>query len=132
MTEGWHGDDYLNLFDENEASELTARYELSRWLPGFLIVGLKGWDDFILQGERAELATVPTVPIASEHLAPLGFAIDPRKIKPDERFTKRIKWYTKPIVFGGDPASNENIVWVTLEQHVQLVKWWNDLYWKMK
>jgi hypothetical protein len=43
-----------------------------------------------------------------------------------------VKWYTKPVVFGGDPLDQENTIWVTLEEHVQLVKWWNDRYQELK
>jgi hypothetical protein len=131
LIEGWHGDDYLIVFDESEASDLTARYELGRWLAGYSIIGLKGWDDFIVKGVDGLLVTVPTVPIVSEYLAPLSFSIKTNQINPDERLAGKVKWYTKPMVFGGDPTAKENMVWVTLEQHVQLVKWWNELYREM-
>jgi hypothetical protein len=32
----------------------------------------------------------------------------------------------KPIVFGGDAGAGENLVWVSHEEHAQLVKFWND------
>jgi hypothetical protein len=50
----------------------------------------------------------------------------------DERFQGKIKWYMKPIVFGGEPSFEENIIWVNHEQHAQAVKWWNDLYRSVK
>ena len=40
----------------------------------------------------------------------------------------RIKWYVKPLVFGGDPELGDNVIWVTQEDHVSLVRWWNRLY----
>ena len=132
MIEGWQGDDYLIVFDESEASDLTARYEFYRFLADYSIVGLRGWDDFIVRDANGMLATVPTVPVLSEYLAPLPFSIETGHMKFDERLVGRIKWYTRPLVFGGDPAAKENMIWVTLEQHIQLVKWWNDLYRKMK
>jgi hypothetical protein len=132
MTEGWQGEDYLTLFDETEIAEFSLRYDVSKYLEGYEIVGLKGWDDFIVKPRAGELATVPTVPLSVEHLTPLCIAIDNNQIKPDARFCGKIKWYTKPLIFGGDPCSDENMIWVTLGQHVQLVKWWNDLYRKMK
>jgi hypothetical protein len=46
----------------------------------------------------------------------------------DSRFTGRIKWYIKPVVFGGDPNPGENVTWVTHEQHAELVAWWNRKY----
>jgi len=34
MREGWHGEDYLVLFDEAEAGAASERYEVLRLLPG--------------------------------------------------------------------------------------------------
>jgi hypothetical protein len=39
-----------------------------------------------------------------------------------------VKWYVKPIMFGGDPTAKENIAWVPFEQHAELVRWWSKLY----
>jgi hypothetical protein len=47
MREGWCNDDYRSLCeDETEAEHLTASCGLADYLPGYFIVGLKGWDDF--------------------------------------------------------------------------------------
>jgi hypothetical protein len=132
MIEGWQGEDFLILFDEAEAAKFSLQYELSKYLDGYEIVGLKGWDDFIVKGKLGELAVVPTVPLAAEYLTPLKLSIDYRQVKPDGRFCGKVKWYTKPLIFGGDARIGNNMIWVTLEQHAQLVKWWNDLYRKMK
>lgn len=131
MLEGWQGDDYLILFDERESTDLSAKYELGKYLADHLIVGLKGWDDFIVKGPDGRLATVPTVPLDAELLAPLELRIDPDQVRPDNRYEGKVKWYIKPIIFGGDPAAGENMTWLSLEQHVAAVKWWNDLYQKM-
>lgn len=128
MIEGWHDDEYVVLFDESEAIGLTARYDIDTYLAGWVIVGLLGWDDFIVKGNDGRYATVPTVPLAKEHIAQLKFAIDTGRIVPDDRFRGRVKWYLTPLVFGGSPTDDENITWVSLEQHVELVKWWNDRY----
>lgn len=132
MLEGWQGDDYLILFDEAESTDLSAKYDVGKYLADYVIVGLKGWDDFIVRGPDNQLATVPTLPIGSKFLAPLRTPIDRRKIQPDKRFRGKVKWYTQPLVFGGDPLAKENTIWVSLDQHVQLVKWWNDRYQQMK
>ena len=39
-----------------------------------------------------------------------------------------IKWYITPVVFGGDPSLADNVTWVALDQHAQLVKFWNGKY----
>jgi hypothetical protein len=128
MIEGWHNDDYLTLFDEQSIADLSSRYGVEAYLAGYQIVGLRGWDDFIIRDGRGMLYKVPTVPLSPQYLEPLGFAINPGCIQPDKRFEGKIKWYVHPIVFGGDPSSKENMAWLTLEQHIEAVKWWNQKY----
>jgi hypothetical protein len=48
--------------------------------------------------------------------------------EPDAKVRGRIKWYIKPIVFGGDPNLGDNVTWITLRQHFELVTWWNRKY----
>ena len=40
MREGWHGEDYLVLFDESELAATSERYEVLRLLPGFVVLQL--------------------------------------------------------------------------------------------
>jgi hypothetical protein len=42
------------------------------------------------------------------------------------------KWYVRPIAFGGDPKAEDDIIWVSHEQHAQLVRWWNTLHRSVK
>ena len=49
MREGWHGGDYLVLFDESEVAVASAPYEMSQFLPGFKVLGLLSWDDSIVR-----------------------------------------------------------------------------------
>jgi hypothetical protein len=53
MLEGWHDDDYLILFDESEVAAASDRCEVLRLLPGFKVLGLRSWDDFIVGKKRA-------------------------------------------------------------------------------
>ncbi|MFT4666216.1 MAG: hypothetical protein ACI8YQ_002636 [Polaribacter sp.] len=41
----------------------------------------------------------------------------------------KIKWYEKPIVFGGDP---NDFMWVDIDQHQKLVAFWNKIYYEQK
>ena len=69
--------------------------------------------------------SVPTVPLDTHYLRPFTLP-SPLVFDPDARFTSKMKWHIKPIAFGGDPQAAENAVWVTHDQHVQLVNWWNQ------
>ena len=132
MREGWHGNDYLILFDEPEVVPASERYELLRLLPGFKALGLLGWDDFIVRNDSGQTYSVPTIPVDTRYLSPLSLPDGGSALHPDPRFSGKIKWYVKPIVFGGDARVGENQVWVSHEEHAQLVKFWNEKYRTLK
>ena len=131
MNEGWFEDDYFVLFFESERLAASDRYGISATLPGYTIVGLRGWDDLIVQDTNDGSYAVPGVPLEAQYLSTCAVpAIE--LLEPDARFTGKIKWYVKPIVFGGDPVSKDNVTWVNHQQHAELVVWWNDLSRKLK
>jgi hypothetical protein len=125
VTEGWYGDEYLVLF-EQDAPALERAYGLAAALPDYRLVGLRGWDDFIVEDTAGARFTVPAVPLTSAHLQP--FTVPETQPTPDDRVRGRIKWYVTPIVFGGDPARDDNVMWVSVDEHAQLVQWWNQRY----
>jgi hypothetical protein len=127
MREGWSGDDYLILLDESEAEEISTRLSIDAVLPGHRIIGLRGWDDFIVQNPTGKSFTIPTVPMAPQYLQ--EFVFSPAiQLQEDLQLTGKRKWYTTPIVFGGDPSSTDNISWVSHKQHIDLILWWNEQY----
>jgi hypothetical protein len=127
MREGWSGDDYLILLDESETEDISTRLSIDAVLPGYRIIGFRGWDDFIVQHSTGNSFTIPTVPMAAQYLQ--AFVVSPAtQLQEDSRFTGKRKWYTKPIAFGGDPSASDNISWVTHDQHIDLIRWWNEQY----
>jgi hypothetical protein len=127
MVEGWCGEDYLILFEE-QASSLEAAYALSEFLPGYRLVGLRGWDDFIVADSVGGLFTVPTVPLSTNYLEPLNPEDIQGDIKPEPQLKNKIKWYIQPLIFGGEGKLGNNLTWVTVEQHTMAVKFWNERY----
>jgi hypothetical protein len=127
MQEGWLHDNYLILFSEGEINAASLRYGIAQFLSNFSVAGLRGWDDFIIRDSGGNLFTVPTVPMDEEYIEAFSLPGDV-SLKSDSRFTDKLKWYVKPLVFGGDPKDRENLTWVTYEQHAQLVVWWNRHY----
>lgn len=131
MKEGWCGDDYLILFDGAESVAATTAYEVDRYLPGYAVVAIIGWDDFLVRdraGGHFQIPTVPLDPKYMERREPLPHSLE---FQPDDRFSGKIKWYVTPLVFGGDPKPGENMTWVNLSEHQELVRWWNDKYREM-
>ena len=126
MTEGWLNDDYWILCDgQTEALHVTALYGIADYLPDFLIVGLKSWDDFILGNHESKNFTVPTVPLDARFLRPFDFPAEPMRLEADNRLAGKIKWYVTPIIFGGDPQAKENMAWLSQHEHAKFVRWWN-------
>jgi len=132
MTEGWLQDEYLVLFDEQEIKEMTERYGVARFVTGYEGLGLRGWDDFILRDKEGNLFKLPTLPLSLEYLEPFSMVIEQNKIERDERFSGKVKWYVQPLIFGGDPQSEENMQWINFEQHAGAVQWWNQKYLEVK
>lgn len=126
MIEGWAQDQHFILFTDEEAASATTRYGLRESLPGYTVAGLLGWDDFIVRGSSGTLFTVPTVPAIGKYLEPFHGEL-PDQLEADDR-AGTIKWYVKPIVFGGNPEPSDNMIWVTHDEHAELVRWWNTQY----
>lgn len=130
MQEGWSANDYLILFDAVEVAAVTSRYELAKYLPNYTICGIRGWDDFIVMGPTGATFTVPCVPLDAIYMEPYTVPMEP--LVPEKRLVGNIKWYVTPIVFGGSPRIAENATWVSHDEHVQLVAFWNKQYYALK
>ena len=130
MREGWVEDEYLVLFEESEAAAMADAYGVSVSLPGFKLIGLRGWDDVLVRDENGNIFSVPSVPLDKDHLAP--FQVPPVNLERDDRFAGKIKSFVKPVIFGGDPRIGDNLMWVSHEEHAQLVRWWNKYYRDLK
>ena len=127
IQEGWLNDDYLVLFSGTEIDGISQRYDIAQSLPGFAVIGLRGWDDFIVRDQCGDTYTIPAVPIDRRYLQAYSLP-EPITLEIDGRFQGKIKWYITPLIFGGDANDPKNLTWVSLEQHAQLVVWWNKKY----
>jgi len=132
MNEGWSGEEYLILFSESEIAAADERYTISKYLPGYRIIGIRGWDDFIVQDQNGAAFTVPAIPIRSEYLAAFKVPDGQAELTSDDRFTGKIKWYLRPVIFDGSAEAGPNLTWVDHNQHGQLVRWWNETYRSVK
>jgi len=92
MTEGWNRDDYVVLFSGRESHSATERYGIAALLPGYRIVGLRGWDDFIVQDEMGDTFKLPTVPYDHKELVPFQVPASDELVR-DNRFAGKVKGY---------------------------------------
>ena len=132
MVEGWSKDEHYILFDTSEVAIASTRYSIERWLPGYAVVGLRGWDDLLVGDTTGQVFSAPCVPLVSEHLSVSSGIPQAGTLAVDARNAGQIKWYVKPLVFGGSPTEPSNVCWVSHEEHGQLVVWWNELYSQIK
>lgn len=131
MIEGWSDEEYLVLLSEAESVAAMHRYQFSKYLPGCTLVGLRGWDDFIVIDRSGAMCALPTVPLHISSAEPFHLP-EPLSLEPDARFAGKIKWYLTPLAFGGNAQDKENLVWLSHDQHAELVVWWNAKYAELK
>lgn len=127
MREGWFENKYLILFEPDEIDSTSRRYSFPKLLPGYRLLGIRDWDDFIVEDSEGQVFTVPTVPLAENHRVAYQLPKAEQELLADAQFTGKIKWYVKPLVFGGD-SSHQNQTWINHDQHAQMVCFWNDVY----
>lgn len=133
MKEGWHNEDYFILFESQaEAMDASTLYGLSDYLPDHYIIGLRGWDDFIVSDIQSNFFIVPTVPLSQDERQPFTFSSESLILEADAKLSGKIKWYVKPLVFGGSAIEEGNIIWITQKEHAELVRWWNKKYNEIK
>ena len=99
MREGWHGENHLILYDESETSAASESYNIAGSLPGFAILGLCGWDDFIVRDLSGAVFTVPTVPLDREHLKPFDLPLAGVTFEPENE-TRNRKPLERPTSLG--------------------------------
>lgn len=129
MKEGWLDDDYMILFDEAEFRLKEKEYDFARFLPGYRPVGLFGWDDFLVTSADGKIIfRVPAVPLTLQGMVEVSSDLSRAELKPDPKLLGKVKWYVKPLVFGGDPNPGENMIWISHKDHPQAVKYWNQMY----
>jgi hypothetical protein len=128
MNEGW--DDYLILFDELEVATMTERYALSQFLPGYQVLGLRGWDDFIVCDSQGRTFSIPTVPLELKYLSPFAVPEGMENGGPSSRraFPRQDKMvFEAHFVRWGSQCQRKHEVGEPGE-HAQPVRWWNDLH----
>jgi hypothetical protein len=131
MTYGWYNDIHYNLFSPDEVDIYLKKNALQKYFSSYQLVGLVGWDDFLLK-QNNSYYTIPTVPIDFKYLSEFDFNLNIDELKNDKNITDKIKWYIKPLIFGGDPKLGENIQFIDLGTHAELIAFWNKTYCSLK
>ena len=124
--EGWIDDEYFSMFSEQFAKAFSLQCHFAHFLPGMSLVGLRSWDEFIAVGDGNKVYAVPTVLLSVTYAQPFTMP-DISRLEPDRRYTGRVKWYVKPLLFGGRADEPSNVTWISYEEHAELVAYWNAM-----
>lgn len=127
MTEGWIDNVYIAMYEPGEAESFERACKFDSLLPGYSVVGLRGWQDFIVTDSTGSAFIVPTVPLEAEYLEPFEIPVA-GKLTPDNRLAGKVRWLVKPLAFGGSPDQHDNVTWISHQQHAELIGWWNNQY----
>ena len=129
MNHFWINKEHYNILSTEE----SARYEvvLKKYINKFRVIGIVGWDNFILS-DGSNHFSIPTVPVDQKYLKELEYPDLKPMTKSEQSEHSKIKWYLTPLIFGGSPDSESNIAWVTIDEHIKLITFWNQKYFEIK
>lgn len=139
--EGWIADRYLVLFRIEDLDALNQAYEVAELAPGFLLIGSNGMGEavgFDLRDGAEAIVRLPFVGMNWGYASSAGASFDgflaapPESEKfeaqaPSERTLGEELHHIHPLTLGGDPEALSNLINVSRQQHVELVRWWNRL-----
>ncbi|WP_218191712.1 SMI1/KNR4 family protein [Pseudomonas sp. B28(2017)] len=143
--EGWLGEDYFILWRADDLVSLNHKYEVEHYAPGIFLFGSTGSGDawgFDLRANPPTVVRIPFVGMAAGHvetvansfseLLQLSASHPTPSLKPASEHAGMELFEIQPIIFGGDPVDPANKEWKSREEHIQLVRFWNQTLEKAK
>jgi cell wall assembly regulator SMI1 len=142
--EGFIGEEYLILWRAEELFNFNERYEVSKYAPGLILFGSTGGGDGFAFDTRTSPYRVMQVPFVGmtndeefyvagsfgELLAQMRATMDRSSElsrKSDPRSRGKEIFEIQPVLLGGSPTDLENKVVLTRDQHIELVRYWNNV-----
>ena len=84
------------IFDEQDVARASEQSGIGRYLPGFVIIGLSAWDDFLVRDVHQSLFVVPTLPMAERYLRPVAAPVGREQLERDARYAERSNGGSSP------------------------------------
>lgn len=136
--EGTLEDGYIILWKSEELIPFNLKYEVKQHAPGVFLFGSNGGGEGYGFDSLAEMKVVqvPFVGMDRRHievLAPTftdffrtGRVSEVRDDTADPSRRSGMEIFEiQPIILGGDPVDPENKIWLTRDQHFEIVRYWN-------
>jgi hypothetical protein len=137
--EGWLLDEYVRFYAESARLEIALLYAFHEFLPGYELWGSWGLDALCL-GLDSKLYRIPWIPLSEAHRQEVYPSVEALQTvlasiheatSAYEHFGKEVHFIT-PIVFGGSPEDEANMVMVDQSTHAQLCVYWNRTYARLR
>ena len=142
--EGFIGEEFYRLYSVEQLLSLNPAYGVDEFMPGFVLIGSNGGGESYLLDARhtpAPVFRIPFIPMIEAYgsqmalsvsvwqqgLAAISPAMSIIHTPSSRTFGKEIH-EINPIVFGGSPTDPKNRALVPLEQHAEIVVWWNRTF----
>jgi hypothetical protein len=90
-----------------------------------MLVALRKWEVFILRDKAGQLYSILIVPLGREWLQPITWDLKRAELRRDESVKGKIKVLPLAGSASSDPSGG-GLRWVTLPEHAELVRWWNE------
>ncbi len=143
--EGFAGETYIVLWRAEELADFNREYEVDQYAPGILLIGSNGGGEafgFDTHDAAMPVVRVPFVGMDRQLAIAVGDSFSSSlgelaKVKvsdskkaaelPGEKYRGMELFEVKPVILSGDPVDPQNKIWVTRQQHFELVRFWNRL-----
>ncbi|MDR1853538.1 MAG: SMI1/KNR4 family protein [Azoarcus sp.] len=149
--EGFIGNAYLILWRVGDLIEMNKAYQVADYAPGLFLFGSDGGDEafaFDMRTESKFIVSVPFVGMELELIQPLGATFnafletlfefrmmphpnDIRKNHVQDCANKEI-FEIQPVILGGSPTDPRNKAVLTRKQHIEAVRYWNNVILQIK
>jgi hypothetical protein len=141
-SEGYIGNHFLRLYALNELAALNAAYGVSTYFPNSVMFGSNGVGSaYLFDQESWRVLACPFIPLvrgfATEAASSFSSFIHGLAALSATTTARRSAdvgmevYEITPIVFGGDPGSSANKIWLHASKHAEACGFWNKKYYEM-
>jgi hypothetical protein len=141
--EGFIGDNYLILWKTEELSKFHRECEIDQYAPSLLLIGSDGGGEgygFDTRDATMPVVRVPFVGLDLRYVTPVATSFTDLLVQLGKRRLTTSNTSAQhgqarpiglelfeitPVILGGDPIDLKNKTWLSRQQHIEAVRYWN-------
>jgi hypothetical protein len=139
--EGIVNDQYLRLYDPDEWDRINQEYEVSRYIPGYTIIGsidgpgIPG--DALCLAEDDSVWAIPFIPMSTRHATQYASSLQQLRdltessmivVNATHEHYGKERHFIQPLALGGSPTDPKNSTLAPPEIHAKACRFWNKVY----